>query len=90
VDNTINSAAIAPNKGLVLASIKVSDKPPTISKVIALKPSLAGEGGVRRNQKNSLFQHYLFLSLFLKIKRESKKEFILTPPHPNPLQQERA
>jgi len=59
-----------------------------VSFEIALKPSLAGEGGVRRNQKH-LFFNILSLLVF-KAKKISKKEFILTPPHPNPLQQERA
>jgi len=84
VDNTINSAAIAPNKGLVLASIKVSDKPPTISKVIALKPSLAGEGGVRRNQKNLFFN---ILSLFVFKNKERKQKIIYfnaSSPKPSP------
>jgi len=57
----------------------------------ALRPSLAGEGGVRRNQKH-LFFNILSLLVFKnkEKKQKSKKEFILTPPHPNPLQQERA
>jgi len=70
----------------------------------ALRPSLAGEGGVdcmdaggramqeqlpRGETKNISFSTF-FLSWFLKTKKMSKKEFILTPPHPNPLQQERA
>jgi len=42
---------------------------------------------VRRNKK-SLFFNILF-SLFLKIKRERKKELILTPPHPLPLSSRR-
>jgi len=46
----------------------------------AFKPSLAGEGWVRRN-KIILFCKMLF-SLFLKVKRIGKKEFILTSPHP--------